>query len=76
MVSDSEGDNKWMLTGKEPPGFTSPITYGSVPPKATQVAPAQGQPAALASEDTISIAGSATTSDGYPLAISGSATIP
>jgi hypothetical protein len=56
-------------------GFASPVTYGTVPAGATQLAPL-GAPAALASGDTVSVEMSGTGADGYRYSGSGSFTLP
>lgn len=79
-VTDSvQSTNKWMVAADDgKPGFISPMTYGTVPADASQVAPyGGGAPDALASGDTVQImATTGTTPDGYMIIGTGTGTVP
>jgi hypothetical protein len=55
MVSNSSAGPKWMVVTDEGIDLASPVTYGTIPPNASQTFPATGSPAALASGDEIAV---------------------
>ncbi len=56
MVVDAlTGEEKWAVVASQQPTFTGPVTYGQVPAGAVQAYPPSGEPAPVATGDTINV---------------------